>query len=446
METDIRMTRARAQLIQSQPFFGSLAMRLLLIERQDIETLATDGKHLFYRPGFLDELDEDLTRFGVAHEVLHCALGHHTRRGGRDPKQWNIACDYVINQMLYVAGFKMPNWVYRDQKYNGLNAEQVYRLLEEQEQDKQGAPKPQAGGTKSGRITSPTPNFEERDKADPDLLPSTGCTNDPANCGQPEGECPCAYEQGKFSDSETLAPSNDPGHIGEILDAAPAHDKAALDEAADEWAVYTRQAVNIARRQGEGRLPGYLEEVVQTLNDPQTDWRTVLRRFVDPSNTKDYSWSMPNRRFVSLGYYTPGMISDGVNHVALLVDTSASVSHQWLQKFGCEAQAALDDGAIDKITVVFADTQVHRVAEYNQGETIDFTVAGRGGTEFAPTFDWLNKNEPGVSAAIYFTDLECSSFGPKPDYPVLWAAYSDNPRMIRSYMDKVPFGECVELK
>ena len=26
-----------------------------------------------------------------------------------------------------------------------------------------------------------------------ELLPDTGCTGDPANCGRPEGECGCAY-------------------------------------------------------------------------------------------------------------------------------------------------------------------------------------------------------------------------------------------------------------
>jgi predicted metal-dependent peptidase len=149
---------------------------------------------------------------------------------------------------------------------------------------------------------------------------------------------------------------------------------------------------------------------------------------------------------MGMGYYTPGLTSDGINHVAIAIDTSASVDYTWLQKFGCEAQAALDDGAIDKVTVIFADTSVTNTAEYNKGETIDFTVQGRGGTAFAPTLEWVNENAPDVAALVYFTDLDCTDFGAMPSYPVLWAAYGEDPRTVNSYMARVPFGECVELQ
>jgi predicted metal-dependent peptidase len=95
--------------------------------------------------------------------------------------------------------------------------------------------------------------------------------------------------------------------------------------------------------------------------------------------------------------------------------------------------------------VIFADERVHRTAEYVRGELIDFTCEGRGGTDFAPTFAWINENAPDVSAAIYFTDLDCSTYGEEPTYPVLWAAYGD-PRMLKLFAPRVPFGEVMELK
>ena len=107
---DVRVTRARSQLIMEHAFFGSLAMRLTVVERNDIDTMATDGKFLFYAKKFLDTVTELVLLFVVAHEVLHCALGHNTRRGGRDRERWNKACDYVVNWMLYKAGFTLPNW------------------------------------------------------------------------------------------------------------------------------------------------------------------------------------------------------------------------------------------------------------------------------------------------------------------------------------------------
>lgn len=432
-EIDIRMTRVRAQLIQEHPFFGALAMRLVLREWTENDTMATDGSFLFYAKKFLDKMSETIVLFAVAHEVLHCALGHHTRRGNRNHQLWNIACDYVVNLMLKHAGFTVPSWCYCDEQFAGLNAEEVYRVLEQQQKQQ-----PQQGANQCGSPqndgTSPTsPNADAKEKEQ-----DGGSTPD-----QSGDDTPSASAGG--TSTPDFPPSHgDPGGCGEILDAAPPHDQAGLAEAAEEWQVYTRQAASIAKKAGD--LPSFVEEVMEELNDPQVDWRDVLRRFVDPSSTKDYSWTQPNRRLLGLGYLVPGMISDGVNHVALCVDSSGSMDQDKLRQIGGETQAALDDGAIDKVTVLFADTQVHRAVEYNKGDLIDFTVAGRGGTKFSPTFDWLNENAPDISAAIYFTDLECLDYGPEPSYPVLWAVYGNDPRTVKEYVKDIPWGEIVEVK
>lgn len=442
---DIRVTRARSQLIILHAFFGSLAMRLRVGERNDIDTMATDGTWMWYAKKFLDEETEATILFTVAHEVLHCALGHHVRRGGRDPKRWNIACDYVVNWMLSLAGFEIPSWAYLNADYAGLNAEEVYRILELEEKQKPPPPPPEPDQPEPDQGEGATEEAEDSEESEPG-------EGEPEPSGDEDGEAdggssqPGKGEGGEGPDGSKLpAAHGDPGRCGEVLDAAPEYDKAALAESAEEWQVFTRQAANIARRQGEGKLPGFAEEIVTTLNDPHTDWREVFRRFADPSTTKDYSWTMPNRRFVGLGYYTPGTVSDGVNHVVMLIDSSASVDTEKLQRGCTEAQSALDDGAVDKVTVVFIDTRVNKVTEYTRGETIDFTVQGRGGTDFAPAFEWLKENAPDASGVVYFTDLDCTSFGEKPACPVLWAVYGDDPRMVKSLMGKVPFGECVEI-
>ncbi len=96
---------------------------------------------------------------------------------------------------------------------------------------------------------------------------------------------------------------------------------------------------------------------------------------------------------------------------------------------------------------MFCDMQVQSTAEYVTGEMIDFTVPGRGGTAFAPAFEWFNENSPDISGLIYFTDLECDDFGPEPAYPVLWAGHSDplETRELHARMANVPFGDCIEL-
>src|ERR1700749_2583438 len=58
------------------------------------------------------------------------ALHHHVRRSGRDPKRWNVACDYAINPLLVDAGLSLPEGVLLDNRLRGMSAEQIYNLLE----------------------------------------------------------------------------------------------------------------------------------------------------------------------------------------------------------------------------------------------------------------------------------------------------------------------------
>ena len=61
------------------------------VERDDIDTGATDGKHLFYNPKWFGKLS-DLERIGfLAHEVMHVVFMHHLRRQERHAEKWNVA-------------------------------------------------------------------------------------------------------------------------------------------------------------------------------------------------------------------------------------------------------------------------------------------------------------------------------------------------------------------
>ncbi|MGA3325888.1 MAG: hypothetical protein ABSF45_15555 [Terriglobia bacterium] len=48
----------------------------------------------------MDQLKPAELEGTLAHEVLHCALGHQCRRGERDPGLWSEAADLAINPIL----------------------------------------------------------------------------------------------------------------------------------------------------------------------------------------------------------------------------------------------------------------------------------------------------------------------------------------------------------
>jgi predicted metal-dependent peptidase len=70
--------------------------------------MATDGVTLFYNPSFVDTLNSATLVGVLAHEVMHPALQHHLRRSTRNPRRWNIACDYAINLLLLGERLSLP--------------------------------------------------------------------------------------------------------------------------------------------------------------------------------------------------------------------------------------------------------------------------------------------------------------------------------------------------
>ncbi|MFH1834449.1 MAG: hypothetical protein ABH877_05435, partial [bacterium] len=86
------LDKAKVRLLVRYPFYGSLLCSLDDRPDPTCETMATDGKRLFYNPDFVKGMTRDECVAVLCHEVLHCALWHLARRGTRHPLKWNVAC------------------------------------------------------------------------------------------------------------------------------------------------------------------------------------------------------------------------------------------------------------------------------------------------------------------------------------------------------------------
>lgn len=128
------LTIARTQLVLDHGFFGMLALRLRLVERLDVPTLAVDGKNIFYNPDFVLGLSAPVRKAALAHEVMHCVFDHLQRRSERNPKRWNVAGDYAINQILEDSGFELGDGWLISPTYVGMTADQIYNLLPPEEE------------------------------------------------------------------------------------------------------------------------------------------------------------------------------------------------------------------------------------------------------------------------------------------------------------------------
>lgn len=395
MNAERKIKQAITNLILDQPFFGALALRLRTVANATItETAATDGQILAYNPAFIDTLDLAQVTGLVAHEVLHCANGHAWRRDGRDPKLWNVACDYAINSILKEAGFYLPADGLIDARYTGQPAEAIYGSLKDSQQP-QNQPQSGAGNGQAGQN------------------------------GQTPGQ---GQQQGQNGQSGAPEPQG----WGEVIDNT-APDSASQEV---EWQVATLQAAQAAKAQG--KLPAGLDRLIDSIKNPAVDWRAALRRFVQETAKADYTWKMPSTRYLAGGLYLPSLQSEQMRPLVVGVDTSGSVSAEELASFGAEIQAIMDECQPESLTVIYCDSQVNGVDEFEPGDVIKLSPKGGGGTRFAPVFDKVEELALEPACLVYLTDLEGPMPTQMPEFPVLWL---NTGRRNQS----TPFGEVLDF-
>lgn len=131
MSIENKFLKARTKLLMEQPFFGTLALRLKVVETEEVDTAATDGTRLMYNAKFIDKLTPHELVGLIAHEVMHCVFNHMTRRQERLPTVWNVACDYAINTHLLESNFILPEGGCIDTEgdFKDMTAEAIYAKI-----------------------------------------------------------------------------------------------------------------------------------------------------------------------------------------------------------------------------------------------------------------------------------------------------------------------------
>jgi predicted metal-dependent peptidase len=380
------ITKARTALVINKPFFGTLTLRLTPVEDPTCETLWTDGKSLGYNPDFVMSLGAVKLQGCLCHEDMHDALGHHARRGLRDAKKWNVACDYVVNALIRKE-MTLPAGILYDAQYENLTAEDVYNLLPDDAENGQKADPGQCGEV---RDAPPTQNEEK-------------AQGGPAKQKKP----------GSLTPSEASA-------------------------AEQEWKEALSQARTAAVK--AGKFPAGMAQAVEDVVNPQLPWQEILQRFVRERAKSDYSWIPPSMRHLAQGMVVPALSNTEIGLVALVFDTSMSITARpkVLSEF-CEVLSELLSEVCKEVIQIDADAVIHSVRSLTRDDLpLSFKPLGGGGTDFRKPFEYLEEEGIEPACLIYLTDLECDDFPEEPSYPVLWACTERT--------DSVPFGEVIHLK
>lgn len=361
-----KLIKSRVAMLLKYPFWGPLAARLRLEECDWCPTIATDGRVFYYNPEFIAKLDDQEMIFGFAHELGHIIFDHMTRRGDREPQVWNMAGDYVINNMLVREGIgraiqAVP--ILMDSKYTGKTADEVYDELM----------------ANAVEIKMP---FDMH--------------LDPDNEGDGEGSSGDKDGKGR----PKMKPLTE-------------EEKKALR---DEWREAVLQA---AKNAGAGNVPGDIQRLVKDITEPVMDLKDLLRIQFSGSLKSDYTWMRPNRKSWHTGAVLPGQLPGEELDIVVALDASGSIGEDMLSDFLGMVQGSLDQFTSYRVRIVTFDTSVYNEDEFTADDGRDmgeYDIKGGGGTMFECVWQWMKDNEIQPHQLVMFTDgYPCGSWG-DPDY------------------------------
>jgi predicted metal-dependent peptidase len=474
-----RLKKASAHLVLDAIFIGACFKKLKLLVDSTCKTAWTDGVHLGFNPEWIATLTDSELLGLLFHEVLHVTNGHSWRRNGRDPEKWNDACDYAINPILVASGYQIPEHGLLDAKYSGKSAEYIYNIRQQEEAASSQTPPPPTPSSKEGKDdgAESKPKSGEDGDAKPGESDAAGKPDAGGKDGTGKGSKDAKDKDqkgGKGSgqggedskddatndagDGASGAKPKDPGKddaakgkdggktpdptpepkkprpAGEVRDAPSGTN---LDKLEAEWKITIDQAAKAAQMMG--KFPGALAEMVPKVLKPKVDWRAVLRLFFEQSNSaQDYTWQLPNTRYLSQGLYMPRLRSERIRCIVLAEDISASVPSDMKSAFRAEERVIIEEMAPEEVHMMYCDAAVRRHDVFMSGDDVKLITIRAGGTDFRPVFELIEKEGLDPVALVYLTDLEGIFPAEPPPYPVLWVC---PPTTLM-----VPFGDLVEMR
>ena len=345
--------------------------------RDDMPTACTDGRNTYYGRKFVDSLKDSDLKGLILHENLHKAFRHTTvwkHLYKQNPQLANMACDYVINLMIHDSDPKgnavtLPEGGCLDEKYRGMDAGEVFRLLKQQAQ--------QGGGNGKGDGN-----------------------------GDQESQGGQGFDEHDWESSESMSE--------------------------DEKQTLARE-IDQALRQGAilaGKLNGNIPREITEAMEAKVNWREVLADFVNSiCNDKDNStWRRPNRRWVDQNVYMPSAIGEAVGRIVVAIDMSGSIGVEEVGQFLGELLSVCNHVQPEGIDLVYWDTRVCAHEKYDRGDYESIMTstkpAGGGGTDVNCVFDFIEEHKLAPECVLVLTD-GYTPFPKGSKYPVFWGMTTD---------------------
>ncbi len=381
------LARSVIQLLLKEPFFGHLLGAVVRAVDETTPTasvsLSSSKVTLTVNPEFfMKRLRKAPERVAVIkHEALHLLFRHLFRvdREKHDPLVFNLAADIVVNQFI-VSPWKLPDDAVTLATFSDLKLEK----------DKS------------------VEWYYDRLRALARDLGHCGGTANPD--GLPKGAPLSADALKRILDAPRWHSDHDRWGSGN-----EAEEKVAAADL-DRLVV---QARDRAGPRGWGALPNSLRDLITAAiarRAPKLDWKRALRLFSASSRRTRLmgTWQRQSRRYHTI----PGIKVKRFQRMAVVVDTSGSISDHDLSEFFAEIHGMWRQGA--EVQVIECDAAVQHVFDYRG--RLPTKVGGRGGTNFDPAFQYLhdNRRKGSWDGCVYLTDGVAPEPKVRPPCKLLW--------------------------
>jgi len=395
MSKEENLSKASKDLMLREPFWGFFLIMLNKVWRKDLPTAGVSKNGVNYQLAmneeFFNELSHEHRQGLIQHELMHISLNHLSQWFDFSNKKIaNIAMDLEINQMIkdeYLpeGGMKLEMFAELDLDPRAGTRYYYKKLMEADEEKKQ-------------KGSSGCPAFDDLMNQSEGNAPGEGMPELPDHSTWEEFE--------NMSESEKRIIET---QLGRVLNQA------------------VEQTVK-----KKGNIPGHVEDFLLELNKvepPKFNWKAYIRRFV---GTSAKVYIKKSRRKENIKFQdTAGVKIKRKQNLLLAIDTSGSVCDDELREFMNEIHHVHKTGV--DVTIIQCDTHIRSIEPYKANK--EFSVNGRGGTEFDPVLEYYNENRQKFNSLIYFTDGECYTTV-KPKNPVLWVL-SERSSMNNSLPGKV---------
>lgn len=407
-----RVLRARLQLMLDQPFLASAVARLPLVEVPPdswCRTAATDGFRILWNPSFFAGLNDGEVAGVLAHEVMHAVLGHIDRRGTREPDRWNQAVDHATNLLLLQHEVLLPEPRLADYRFRDMTAEHIYAELSARSRPKPSSQRRTSPAT-PGPVRIGSRRASAKSRKDQTTSPTVGVDPD--------------ADEGDGENFDTHLEPGDPRLDGLMHASRPSP----MELARLRHDLQQNMLEELSRNPGQGSIPGELMEAIRRAGQAHAPWQALLARCFSGVRRDDYRFLPPSRRHVWRGFYLPSVGVPGPRLVVCAIDTSGSIHTELAGRFLAEVHA-LRTSAQCRIHVVQCDARVRKVSTFESWETPSCSpeneeLVGRGGTDFRPVFDWIQKEvvprEGAPDLLAYLTDGYGTAPRAAPPYPIVW--------------------------